>query len=241
MPEQKNNEKAIFYDAEKCIGCNACVMACKAEYQWNEGNFANHIKKIQSGSYPQVKWNFIRNACMHCTEATCLMVCPSPGAITRLENGTIFFDSDKCIGCKYCVSNCPFGAPFYDEFTKKSYKCNLCEQRVSQGKEPACVATCLTGALSFGERVDLIKEAKKKQAKIIYGENELKGLHVLYALADKPTAYELKEEPKVPVSVWWWHKVFRPVAIWGVPFTIVVSLLHYVIHGPHKIGEGGEH
>jgi len=241
MPEKKNEDMAILYNAEKCIGCKACVMACKAEFNWTEGNFVNHIKRVENGHYPAVKLHFIRNACMHCTEATCMIVCPAEGAITKLENGSIFFNPEKCIGCKYCVSNCPFGAPFYDDFTQKSYKCNLCEHRITQDKDPACVATCLTGALKFGKRADLLKEVKDTKTQIIYGENELKGLHVLYALTDKPTAYELQEGPKVPTSIWWWHKVFRPMALYGVPLTIAASLLHFVFHGPHKIEEGGKH
>lgn len=238
MKDEEKREKAILYDADKCIGCNACVLACKAEFQWSEGFFANRIKKMEHGNFPHVKRNFIRNACMHCKEAACMLVCPAPGAITRLENGVVYYNHDKCIGCQYCIANCPFGVPFYDRLTKKSYKCNFCQHRTSKGKEPACVATCLTGALNYADRDDLLKKAQQNDTKIIYGENELKGLHVLYALTHRPSTYGLKEKPEVPGTIWLWHKVFKPMASYGVPLTILGTILHYLIHGPHKIEEG---
>ncbi|MGA1825369.1 MAG: 4Fe-4S dicluster domain-containing protein [bacterium] len=237
MSDTKADQMAILYNAKKCTGCNACVLACKAEFQWPSGDFANRIHDIEQGTYPNVKKNFIRTACMHCTEATCMLVCPSPGAIVRLDNGVVFYDSTKCIGCQYCVGTCPFGIPFYDESKKKSYKCSLCEHRISEGKEPACVATCISGALSFGKRSDLVQYAKEQGVKTLYGEYELQGLHALYALQDKPTAYGLDDKPKVPASVWWWHTIARSFALYSVPLTILGCFLHYVIHGPHIIKE----
>ncbi len=79
--------------------------------------------------------------------------------------------------------------------------------------------------------------AKEQGAQTLYGEHELQGLHALYALQDKPNTYGLDDKPKVPASVWWWHKIARPFALYSVPLTILGCLFHYFIHGPHIIKE----
>ncbi|MGA1868479.1 MAG: 4Fe-4S dicluster domain-containing protein [bacterium] len=228
----------ILFDCERCIGCNACAMACKAEFNWPEGNFAVKVNPVERGIFPKVEKNFVREACMHCTEAACMMVCPV-GAISKLPNGITFLDESKCIGCQYCPVNCPFHIPQFNKKIEKSFKCNLCEHLTSQGKEPACVATCITGALTYG-KIDELQEkgreilASKGTSQSLYGESFLKGTHVFYALAKDPEMYALNKDPKVPFSVILWKKYIQPLGTFGILGAVLAAMAHYLIVGPKK-------
>ena len=118
------NSYGILFDVERCIGCNACAMACKAEFGWPKGHFVVKVDPVERGIFPKVDKNFIRKACMHCSEATCMMACPVE-AIIRNQNGAVVIDEKRCIGCQYCVVNCPFGVPQYNSELGKSFKCNF--------------------------------------------------------------------------------------------------------------------
>ena len=89
--------------------------------------------------------------CMHCNEPDCLSACPV-GAYTKREDGPVIYDPDQCIGCRYCMNACPFGVPHFDYdkgLIEGAFidKCTFCPQRIDNGQEPACVATCPTDAL----------------------------------------------------------------------------------------------
>ncbi len=108
-----------------------------------------------------VRWLFVSRRCMHCDDAGCMKICPAPGALYRTAEGAVAYDRDKCIGCKLCVNACPFDVPRYDAEGKMT-KCHLCFDRIGAGMQPACVKTCPTGALRFGDRDELISTAKKE-------------------------------------------------------------------------------
>ena len=259
-------QKAFIIYPEKCTGCRACQVACK---NWNQlpavatenrGSFENppslnpstytkiKFNEFSTGSdngdnfHYGIKWLFLKQQCLHCTEATCMIVCPSPGALVRTSEGIVINNPDKCIGCKYCVMTCPFEVPQFNPITQKISKCHLCHDRVANGLIPACAHACPTGAIQYGDRDKLIAEAKASGADHIYGEKELNGLHVMYVLKDSPEKYGLPQNPKVPSSVFWWKNIFKPIIKWGVPLTIVATLIHFWFHGPHVIEEkkGGD-
>ena len=154
MSGKMTDAYGILFDVERCIGCNACAMACKAEFGWPEGHFIVRVDPVERGIFPKVEKNFVRKSCMHCSEAACMMACPVE-AISRRANGSVWLDEKKCIGCQYCVVNCPFGVPQFNTKRGKNFKCNLCEHRTAVGKEPACVSTCITGALRYGRIEDM--------------------------------------------------------------------------------------
>jgi formate dehydrogenase iron-sulfur subunit len=135
---------------------------------------------------------------------------------------------------------CPFEVPKYNETTKTISKCHLCHDRVANGLIPACAKACPTGAIVYGDRDKLIAEAKANGAKYIYGETELQGLHAMYVLEDTPDKYGLPVNPKVPTTVVIWKNFIKPLVKWGIPLTIVGVLLHFWLHGPHVVEEGGE-
>ncbi len=247
--EIMNNRKAILVTPELCIGCRACQVACKSWNQLpgiktkNNGTYQNPpdlasaaFNIIQYNEVPSqenpVRWLFVSRRCMHCEDAGCMTICPS-GAIYRTAEGAVAVDRDKCIGCKLCVTACPFDVPRYDAENKMA-KCHQCTDRTSAGMTPACTKTCPTGALKFGDRDELIGTAKKEGFKTIYGEQDLGGLGSVYAFKDEPKLYGMKENPAIPSSVVFWRTYLKPLSVIGLGGVVAAAAIHYLAIGPHK-------
>lgn len=224
-------ETAIKYDSSKCTACKGCQVACK---QWNQLSaplVANEYEFTKSFQSPLdlspntwliinfsevdkeigIEWNFMRNSCFHCTEAACEQACPV-GAITHKDNGAVVIDEEKCIGCRYCVASCPFSVPRWDQARNKTFKCWQCFDRTSAERAPACVSTCPTGALEFGDRADMLAAARERVAELkglgfadaeLYGENELGGLHTIVVAQRGLEAHGLKRDPKIGITDFW--------------------------------------
>ncbi|OPY16578.1 MAG: Formate dehydrogenase, nitrate-inducible, iron-sulfur subunit [Syntrophus sp. PtaB.Bin075] len=256
--------KAKLIDVAKCTGCRGCQLACK---QWNSqparqtensGSYQNppdlqwntwtliRFKEIEAskpakGEQPgDVKWLFRKDGCMHCTDAACVKVCPS-GALHYTPYGSVDIDQSKCIGCKECVSACPFNIPRYDRGTDKVYKCTLCTDRIAADMIPACAKACPTGAIKFGDRDAMLKIAAKRVEELkeqghkdasVYGEKFVGGTHVMYVLDEKPEVYDLPKNPSVPISVILWKDILKPLSLLSAGGVIAGSFLHYIIHGP---------
>jgi formate dehydrogenase iron-sulfur subunit len=211
--------KAMLIDITKCVGCWWCYAACK------EYNNLPQTDKPELKDPPLLSpdvwttldteekaggWVSRKKACNHCTEAACVEVCPT-GALSYNHLGYVQYDREKCSGCGYCAEYCPFDVPQMetDKFgVAIMNKCTFCHDRVSNGEQPACAAACTTGAITFGERQDLIAEAQDRVAELqksnsqaaVYGIDELQGLHVMYVLDDAPEIYNLPPDPQVPVT-----------------------------------------
>jgi len=182
----------MLYDSTLCIGCKACVAACKAANDmppeipptlssWNEntwdtpedlsGRTLNVIKVYRNGTAEQKDreidgFAFIKRHCLHCVDPSCVSVCPVGAMRKDPVNGIVSYDPDACIGCRYCVYACPFGVPQYD-FTNpfgKIAKCQFCRHLQKQGKIPACCDVCPTGASLFGAVTDLTGEIERRLA-----------------------------------------------------------------------------
>jgi len=246
--------KAFMIDTSLCIACRSCQVACKqwnklpAEATVNSGSYENppqltaylhnKIEFIETEENGEFKWLFLNKRCLHCSEAGCMKVCPSVGALYRTEDGLVAFNKDKCIGCNYCVNGCPFDVPRYDAQNKIA-KCHGCFDRVENGLQPACVKACPTGTLTFGDRDQLIAKAKSG-GKQIYGETALSGLGAMYLLDNKPQDYALADNPTIPTSIFLWKDVIKPLGILGFWGAIGVAMLHYVTVGPKQLEENGE-
>ncbi len=174
---------------------------------------------------------------MHCTDAACVKVCPS-GALYYTEYGTVGIHHERCIGCKECVTACPFDIPRYDQASDKIYKCDLCLTRIQAALEPACVKACPTGTLKFGDKADMLKLAHKRAKELgenasVYGDKFVNGTHVLYVLEEKPAVYDkLPIKPSVPLSIIVWKDLLKPLSLLAAGGVIAGSFLHYIIHGP---------
>jgi formate dehydrogenase iron-sulfur subunit len=190
--------KAVLVDTSKCVGCWWCYAACKLAHNLPETirpdneNPPELSFDVWSTLYTAKKTGsgrlFAKRQCMHCEHPACVEAC-IVGAMQKTPEGPVLYDERKCIGCRYCMVACPFGVPTFEwrDSTPWVRKCDFCHERLAEGLEPACVNACPNGALKFGERDDLILEARERIASepgkyvdYIYGENEAGGTSWLY-------------------------------------------------------------
>ncbi len=150
----------MVVDIRKCIACDACTVACKAENNVPMGGFRTWVEKHEAGSYPNVKVIFAPKICNQCDNPPCVDVCPVDATFKRAD-GLVLVDYDKCIGCGYCITACPYGARYFDPRRRVVDKCTFCVQRIEQGLEPACVETCVGGARVFGDLNDSLSQVRK--------------------------------------------------------------------------------
>ena len=144
----------MLIDLRRCIGCHACSVACKAEFDVPLGKTRSWVEYVEKGRYPNVSRSFLPRLCNHCTHPPCVPVCPTGATWKREEDGIVVVDPDICIGCKYCIQACPYDARFLNPVTGVADKCDFCLHRVSQGLAPACVETCIGRARIFGDLND---------------------------------------------------------------------------------------
>lgn len=149
----KGKRRAMLIDLRKCIGCQACTVACKFENNVPEGVFRTWVPDIEVGEYPDTKRAFLPRLCNHCERPSCISVCPAAATWQR-QDGIVVIDDDRCVGCGACVEACPYDARFMNPVTHKADKCDFCAQRTDQGLLPACVETCVGGARQFADLDD---------------------------------------------------------------------------------------
>jgi tetrathionate reductase subunit B len=144
----------MLIDLRRCIGCHACSVACKAEFDVPLGVYRSWVEYAEKGDFPNVRRSFLPRLCNHCEQPPCVGVCPTGATWKREEDGIVVTDSDICIGCKYCIQACPYDARFINPKTGAADKCDFCVHRVTQGLVPSCVNTCIGGARIFGDLND---------------------------------------------------------------------------------------
>lgn len=196
----------MVFDIKRCIGCNACTVACKQENSLPDGVFFTKTLSEEYGVYPNAGRVYIPTLCNHCEDAPCERACPSGATYTR-EDGIVMIDGDKCIGCGACAVACPydqrteitedmlgkglfhsgdltsFEQDGYARFTPGTVaKCDFCSGRVDAGLDPACVVTCPTDARIFGD----LDDPESKPSKLI---NKRGGKPPLAAKNAKPKVY----------------------------------------------------
>lgn len=143
----------FIIDNRKCIGCHACTVACKSEYDTPIGVNRTWVKYVEKGTFPDTRRFFTVHRCNHCEDAPCVEICPVTSLFVR-PDGIVDFDPLRCIGCKACMQACPYDALHIDPRTRTASKCNYCAHRVDRGLQPACVVVCPVQAIISGDLED---------------------------------------------------------------------------------------
>lgn len=162
----------MVIDLRRCVGCYACTVACQIENGLDLEERWNKVFKVgPEGHFPYLTYHNFTVACMHCQEAPCVEGCPT-GASKREENGIVVVDENRCIGCKFCVLVCPYGARRFDHKRGIVRKCTLCISRLENGELPRCVETCQLKARYVGDLDDpegeLVQMIRKENAQPLY-------------------------------------------------------------------------
>ncbi len=194
----------MVIDLDRCVGCNACTVACKVENGTPPDHYWARVYTEETGTFPDTKTTYVPVLCNHCEDAPCVTVCPT-GASYKRKDGIVMVNQDACIGCRFCMMACPYANRFYlrhgtleagyhgertefedakwDAFTEGTVtKCTFCAHRVDDGLEPACVVTCPTDARIFGD----LEDPESKPSKLIRERN---GKQPLAELGTNPSVY----------------------------------------------------
>ena len=158
----------MVVDLKLCVGCNSCVIACKAGRGTPKGIFWNKVLEQEKGKFPNLTLSYLAQACNHCGDPSCIKTCPVNAITKRESDGIVIVNQESCLGkieCgSKCLKACPWDAPqFSNDENAKMRKCNLCIERLEQGKQTICVEACPMYALD----VDSIEELQQKYGKIL--------------------------------------------------------------------------
>ena len=157
----------FHFDMTKCIGCRSCEVACNEQ----NGNPADikwrRVGELEGGTYPDTQRSYLSMGCNHCLSADCLKGCPVDAYKKDPVTGIVMHSADACIGCQYCVWNCPYSVPQFNPERGVVGKCDMCQGRLAEDLEPACVNACPENAI----QIEIVN-------KIEWREN--------YALAESP-------------------------------------------------------
>ena len=185
----------IATDLNRCVGCLACSVACKAVNGVPVGNFWNKTLRIgptprmEGGNWPDIDLYFLTVSCQHCENPACVQVCPTE-ASHKIADGTVQVDKSKCIGCQFCAMACPYGVRYLNEEERVVEKCTLCEQQTAQGILPQCVSQCGGMARWYGDLEQGLESFKGARGETLgdfcepFTETDV---HMLPDVGNKPT------------------------------------------------------
>lgn len=159
-------KKCLVIDLDRCSGCDSCVAACKLAHETELGVYYNHVFGVgPAGTFPDIEMYWLPEQCQQCENPGCIGVCPTGASYRDEETGVVLVDKEQCIGCKACLSACPYHARQLNPNTNTIDKCTLCfERKNDEPWEPACVHNCCCGARIFGDLDDPESPASKAVA-----------------------------------------------------------------------------
>jgi len=151
---------AMVVDLRKCIGCHTCSVACKSENHVPLGGWRTWVKQVERGEYPRVMGTFLPLLCNNCDNPPCVHVCPVQASYRR-PDGIVMVNPHRCIGCRMCMSACPYDMRYVNPLMPIVQKCHFCAHRLDKGLKPACVEACPTLALIIGNIHDPKSEVSR--------------------------------------------------------------------------------
>lgn len=198
---------AMSIDLTTCVGCDACVIACKNENgvpdgyarDWTEEYVVDESPQIgrdpfsSSHRLPDLKLEVFSNRCQHCENPPCVTVCPTEAS--HIEQGIVLIDRKLCVECKHCLTACPYGARFHVP-GRYVDKCTFCFHRLGSGKSTACVEVCPTSSLTFGDlenpKSEISKNIAERKHKVLQPLKETvpKYFLLLSTIERKELSYE---------------------------------------------------
>lgn len=139
----------FHFDMTKCIGCRSCEVACNEQNNTPADLRWRRIGEIEGGTYPNTDRFYLSMGCNHCLSADCIKGCPVDAYTKDPVTGIVLHSADACIGCQYCVWNCPYSVPQFNPERGVVGKCDMCHGRLTDGLEPACVNACPESAIEI--------------------------------------------------------------------------------------------
>jgi formate dehydrogenase iron-sulfur subunit len=191
-----------------------------------DANTFTNVRFVEHKAESGAAWSFVKTQCMHCEDPACASACP-PAALKKTASGAVTYDYSRCVGCRYCMMACPFGSIGYEwgKVAPHVRKCSFCADRTAEGRKPACVKTCPTQALTWGDREELLAEAERRIANgkgkyvdHIYGKTEAGGTSWLYisGVPFEKLGFRMNV-PKEPLPALTWASLSKvPVAAGGL-------------------------
>ncbi|MGI9033016.1 MAG: DmsC/YnfH family molybdoenzyme membrane anchor subunit [Acidimicrobiales bacterium] len=162
LPLESGEQYRFSFAMDSCIGCHSCEVACAEQNDLPFDQAWRKVGELEGGSFPDTRRFSLSMACNHCLEPTCLSGCPT-NAYEKLGNGIVVHHPDDCIGCQYCIWNCPYEVPVFNPVRRIVSKCDMCRPRIDEGQSPACVLACPTHAIGI-EKVDVAAWAEDHAA-----------------------------------------------------------------------------
>jgi len=201
------DRKGVMVDTTVCVGCRRCEYACKKAHNLPTPELESYadrsvfgkmrrpdvnaltvVNEFENPNNPEIPY-MVKVQCMHCNHPACVSAC-IVGAFSKEENGAVIWDTDKCIGCRYCMVACPFQIPvfeYHEALDPDIKKCDFCFERTAQGQIPACVEICPVEALTYGRYYELhklahdkIEDDRDRYVPYIYGGFEVGGTSWIY-------------------------------------------------------------
>ena len=161
------SQYAFYLDADRCVGCKTCLVACKDKKDLKPGRKFRRVYTCASGEWkPTTNGNYTHKnvfgysvsiSCNHCKEPACMAACPAD-AIVKCDDGIVYIMQSRCTGCGACAEACPYEAPSMNKDTGKMDKCDFCRELVGTGEKPVCVTSCIMRALDCGEYEELLRK-----------------------------------------------------------------------------------
>lgn len=220
---------AMVTDLRKCVACQACTVACNAEWDVPAGFARTRVRSTPlAGTFPRLASSPHVAQCNHCDRPPCVDACPS-GATALRDDGIVGVDRNVCIGCGFCVDACPYDARYINPSTRKVDKCDFCVSRLERGAEPACVTTCTAHAKYFGDLED--RKSDVFEMVFSHGARRLEssairvGPNVYYA--GEPASVDLvlaafpPRQPRLPAAGEAWSRVLKPLVMAAVGATFL--------------------